>query len=1020
MNLDKYPYLKEFIVALEDEIKKLEQFGESEIKVFNGELSKIESGEYVYSFVVDEIIAITDDQPIEVSYQGKRYKATFVGRAGNTILISISDNLGEKIPSATLIISPIFLLKALIAVIEQLPSLENYNFNFPHEIIGEKHLPPAQDAELDKTVDTDKIDGYKKIAIKNSLGSKVSFIWGPPGTGKTTTIGKLVEHFLKNNQRVLITSHTNIAVDTALRDVLEKDSKLNEGIREFYDQGKILRLGIHQLPGLEGYPMVFGENISAKNSSDLLNKLAKIDNEASQLVDINKKIEIKLNNLRVIQHIIQKKKELENALQVIANTLDGLEDSLRNQEEKIGLIKQQLKKASENNWFSNVLQGLNASKLLKQLDSEEFNKNKIVEDISNNKAKQTQLKNELSEINDELNSQYKGIYNENINSQDLVGELEKNLSKIDSLKADKRSIQEQLDQLSKLLLNSARVVATTLTKCYLRSEVLSQQFDVVIIDEISMAQIPHLFVAIGMGKKAILVGDFLQLPPITQADTEMVNKWLATNLFDYFDISKNFLEKGEIIPQMQPLLEQYRMHPDISNLANKFVYKGRLRDGEGIEEKRAQNADRAPFNGHIGFLDTKGIAAYCRKREGGSRYTLKNAFIDLYLAQLTVKDYLKDRNIDIDEKEDIVGIVTPYRAQANLASKLLIDIEIELNGKSYKLAKYTEVNTVHKFQGNQRKVIVFDTTDDFPMFKPAPIVDDQREHGDDAKLINVAITRAQDKFLLLGNSEFINSKHSDSSLIKNVVPSIENKNKTLFYESILSEKNKGGIDISIFSSAEDIARDIKLATSSIQVVISDLFTSDLFKNVRESLISASKNGIIVNLFTQLPSVYTKDYETLADETIKSLQEQGIKCNLRTKLRDPFFIIDGERIFCLIDEENITGVQLKSGKGAKEIAKLLNLDETEEIIPCPECLKNGRNGMIVPKSSKYGVFYSCSLYPKCKYIDKSRNKKVDASDPVRTDRKCPECGRPVVKKKGRYGFFYGCSGYPDCRHIERRN
>jgi len=76
--------------------------------------------------------------------------------------------------------------------------------------------------------------------------------------------------------------------------------------------------------------------------------------------------------------------------------------------------------------------------------------------------------------------------------------------------------------------------------------------------------------------------------------------------------------------------------------------------------------------------------------------------------------------------------------------------------------------------------------------------------------------------------------------------------------------------------------------------------------------------------------------------------------------------------------------------------------------CPNCGKG-----LVKKKGKYGDFYSCEGYPDCKFIlkEKKEFKKV-----YHKTEKCPNCGKGLLKKKGKYGDFYSCEGYPECKFI----
>jgi len=98
-----------------------------------------------------------------------------------------------------------------------------------------------------------------------------------------------------------------------------------------------------------------------------------------------------------------------------------------------------------------------------------------------------------------------------------------------------------------------------------------------------------------------------------------------------------------------------------------------------------------------------------------------------------------------------------------------------------------------------------------------------------------------------------------------------------------------------------------------------------------------------------------------------------------------------------------GIKGLSGEGDKSDEPLV-LDETK-FLPASACPKCG--GEMVMKSGRYGNFWTCKDYPKCKGVASLLLKE-----------NCPECGKPLVERKGRWGkTFIGCSGYPDCRYIK---
>ena len=83
-------------------------------------------------------------------------------------------------------------------------------------------------------------------------------------------------------------------------------------------------------------------------------------------------------------------------------------------------------------------------------------------------------------------------------------------------------------------------------------------------------------------------------------------------------------------------------------------------------------------------------------------------------------------------------------------------------------------------------------------------------------------------------------------------------------------------------------------------------------------------------------------------------------------------------------------------------------ETGEM--CPQCGEKHK-GKLVEREGKFGKFISCSRYPKCKYIQKSKEEEEKAKTGV----KCPVCKTgEIVERRGRFGIFYSCSNYPDCK------
>jgi DNA topoisomerase-1 len=91
-------------------------------------------------------------------------------------------------------------------------------------------------------------------------------------------------------------------------------------------------------------------------------------------------------------------------------------------------------------------------------------------------------------------------------------------------------------------------------------------------------------------------------------------------------------------------------------------------------------------------------------------------------------------------------------------------------------------------------------------------------------------------------------------------------------------------------------------------------------------------------------------------------------------------------------------------------KEITEERTDE--KCPNC---GRP--VVKKLGRYGKFLACSNYPECKYTQNIDEDGTPSKESPVTDEKCDKCGAPMIKRMGKYGSFLGCSKYPECKYIK---
>ncbi len=375
-------------------------------------------------------------------------------------------------------------------------------------------------------------------------------------------------------------------------------------------------------------------------------------------------------------------------------------------------------------------------------------------------------KEELKEITIEgiLYRKYPGLMNqieklqkekedlmESLKNSDMKAERKKiDSEKLEKIKTDLKKLLDAKNQFSKELVENARIIGTTLAKTFVSKEILDRKdIDTVIIDEASMAYIPYIFASASLAKKRVAIfGDFRQLPPISLSESEKSKKWLQRDIFDEANIIETVEKKSEL-PCLFLLGIQYRMHPNISEIVNKFIYDGRLRDAQVDNNEQKKIIDLPPCPGESVILyDTSELNLKCYKDINKSRYNFGNAILSVFIGKKIIDNGLNPES---------VGIITPYTTQSKLIKNICKDFKINV-----------KVATIHKFQGSEKDIIIMDLTDDYPQEKVGRLfLENEIDHG--KRLINVAITRAKKKLIILANIDFYLSNLNEENILYKIL-----------------------------------------------------------------------------------------------------------------------------------------------------------------------------------------------------------------------------------------------------------
>ena len=297
------------------------------------------------------------------------------------------------------------------------------------------------------------------------------------------------------------------------------------------------------------------------------------------------------------------------------------------------------------------------------------------------------------------------------------------------------------------VLEEADIVLTTFARLSIREELRELRFESLLIDEASTAPLPYVALAASrVAGPAIAVGDFQQLPPVVSSTAPAAARWLRTDLFreagvvggagagiDRGAAAVDEAGAGPPLPspndQLCAMLDlQYRMAPDIRELVSEFFYGGRLRDAPEIAARAAAVAARATEPAALAVLDTSTLDPRVERLDGSRRNrTHAEAVADFVGA--AARDGIDD-----------IAVVSPYRAQ----TRHLNDLIRRRLGRA--APANLEVSTIHRFQGREKRLVIIDTVDAPP---GRSWFLDERRNRDFPRLLNVALSRARDRLVIV-------------------------------------------------------------------------------------------------------------------------------------------------------------------------------------------------------------------------------------------------------------------------------
>ena len=297
---------------------------------------------------------------------------------------------------------------------------------------------------------------------------------------------------------------------------------------------------------------------------------------------------------------------------------------------------------------------------------------------------------------------------ESIQNKDAYNIIEQEIK--ESISNDQR----KKNQIEKALALSANIVGMTCNRVAAYDfRDRTEMFDVAIIDEVCKATLPEILSPLVISKKAVLLGDPKQLPPVFFFFLQEIIRSIQNcnlNRFMYIDSLFNECKKVSVLDT------QYRMSNQIGGMISDLFYNGSLKNGrnEDVEDGLTWITYEPSNDWPIST------------EELSDRPKIYNDDECRIVADL-VKQIISEGN-----PNTTVAVIAPYRAQISFLRKVCIDSD------------RVKIDTVDGFQGKESDVVIFSVTRTKGSYRF--LADDRR--------VNVALSRARDRIFIVGNREY--------------------------------------------------------------------------------------------------------------------------------------------------------------------------------------------------------------------------------------------------------------------------
>ncbi len=725
-----------------------------------------------------------------------------------------------------------------------------------------------------------QLNDRQRQAVVQALGSRILFLWGPPGTGKTDVVSYITEGSYRQGHRVLFLAPTNVAVDQALEricELLEREAG--------FDTGLVQRAGKIVVPGLD---QRFGDQINQERIAARVN--AEIDAQLAvakpQLDAVRATLALYAENLRLKQSLVQVRSQWQQA------TIDS--DAAGHQlliadAAAAGLRVQIAQAEPPEGWFADRKRA-KLEKLQLDLGEQGVVIGQAVQAQRDGAARAARAEAEIAD----LTGQQQRVLAEltGCQPQSVLEDQAKALAaRIEALDAERRQLQEAVRA-------RCRVLGTTVARA-VQSRKLLDQVDVVVIDEAGMVDLPSAWVAAGLaGKRVVVAGDFRQLPAVTKAAGDNADKeqqphsrlWAARDAFHAAGLVGADGAAQRQDARLVGLDTQYRMRPAICELVNTVAYPDAPLHTGRTDSSRLPQSPLLP--GPLVLVDTSSQRVVSSGEGAHKTNAVHEAVIHELVRGLQYDGVLPPRAAAPDGGPGgpvaQLAVIAPYRAQVQrLGAGLRHRFGEEYEGL---------VDTVHRFQGSQRPLVIIDMVAGAGA-KPGYFYEGTGLSSTTCRLLNVALSRAQDHLVVVADVAHLRQHLAPHSEALAMLDHLERRGVRLPVEELvpirqaaeLAGLEEDELARPAFFPADEVGRavswDLGRAVKSIDVYCAFLNARAVDQWIGLLGRKASE-GVKVTL-------YTRDHseDTRGTWLVGQLGQAGITVVQRERMHEKVLIID---------------------------------------------------------------------------------------------------------------------------------